>query len=222
MAFASKHMVKVSPSILSANFADFATAVRQLDDAGADLIHCDVMDGMFVRNITFGQSTIRDLRKLTRTPLDVHLMICDPIRYLDDFAAAGADILTVHAEACTHLHRAVQQIHALGLKAGVSLNPATSPEVCRYLMDDVDLILCMSVNPGFGGQQFIPATLDKLRVLREMIQASGRPIMLEVDGGVHTGNAAAVREAGADVLVAGSAVFSAPDMRAAIQTIRGC
>lgn len=214
-------MTKVSPSILSADFTDFASAVKRLDEAGADLIHCDVMDGMFVQNITFGQPTIRALRKLTKTPLDVHLMICDPIRYIDEFAEAGADIITVHAEACTHLHRAVQQIRAHGVKAGVSLNPATPPEACRYVLDDVDLILCMSVNPGFGGQKFIPATYQKLRTLREMIDATGRPIMLEVDGGVNAQNAAAVRAAGADVLVAGNAVFSSDDMRAAVDAIRG-
>ena len=212
---------KVSPSILSADFTDFAGALKMLDAAGADMIHCDVMDGMFVQNITFGQPTIRALRKRTQNTLDVHLMICDPIRYIDEFASAGADIITVHAEACTHLHRAIQMIKAHGIKAGVSINPATSPECLRYVMDDVDLILCMSVNPGFGGQKFIPATLSKLRTVREMIDASGRDIMLEVDGGVNLENAAEIRAAGADVLVAGNAVFTHADPAEAIRTIRG-
>ena len=212
---------KVSPSILSADFTDFAGALKMLDEAGADMIHCDVMDGMFVQNITFGQPTIRALRKRTQTTLDVHLMICDPIRYIDEFASAGADIITVHAEACTHLHRAIQMIKAHGIKAGVSINPATSPECLRYVMDDVDLILCMSVNPGFGGQKFIPATLSKLRTVREMIDASGRDIMLEVDGGVNLENAAEIRAAGADVLVAGNAVFTHADPAEAIRVIRG-
>lgn len=212
---------KVSPSILSADFTDFAGALKMLDEAGADMIHCDVMDGMFVQNITFGQPTIRALRKRTQTTLDVHLMICDPIRYIDEFAAAGADIITVHAEACTHLHRALQMIKAHGIKAGVSINPATSPECLRYVMDDVDLILCMSVNPGFGGQKFIPATLAKLRTVREMIDASGRDIMLEVDGGVNLENAAEIRAAGADVLVAGNAVFTHENPAEAIRVIRG-
>ena len=214
-------MAKVSPSILSADFADFSGAIKMLDAAGADMIHCDVMDGMFVQNITFGQPTIRALRKLTKTTLDVHLMICDPIRYIDEFAAAGADIITVHAEACTHLHRAIQMIKAHGIKAGVSINPATSPEVLRYVMDDVDLILCMSVNPGFGGQKFIPSTLEKLRFVRQMITESGRDIMLEVDGGVNLDNAAEIRAAGADVLVAGNAVFTHPAPAEAIRIIRG-
>ena len=212
--------IRIAPSILSADFAAMGAAVEQLERCGADLIHCDVMDGMFVQNISFGQPMIRALRPLTKTPLDVHLMICDPIRYIDEFAAAGADIITIHAEACTHLHRALQQIKAHGILAGVSLNPGTSPEACRYVLDDADLILCMSVNPGFGGQKFIPSTYQKLRVLREMIDRSGRSILLEVDGGVNLQNAAQLRAAGADVLVAGNAVFTHEDPQAAIAAIR--
>ncbi len=214
-------MIQVSPSILSADFGNFAASVRALEDARADMVHCDVMDGLFVPNITFGPDTIAALRKLTDTTLDVHLMIQDPGRYIDAFAQAGADIITVHAEACIHLQRVIQQIHAFGLKAGVALNPATSPDCLRYIMDDVDLILCMSVNPGFGGQKFIPASLKKLSEIRKMIDATERDIYLEVDGGVTPDNARAIREAGANLLVAGSAVFRASDMKAAIDTIRG-
>ena len=214
-------MIRVSPSILSADFADFGSAVRELDKAGADMIHCDVMDGMFVQNISFGQSTIRALRKLTKTTLDVHLMINDPIRYVTEFADAGADIITVHAEACTHLHRVLQLIHSKGVKTGVALNPATSPEAVKYVLGDIDMVLCMSVNPGFGGQKFIPCSYAKIRDVRKMIEESGRDIMLEVDGGVNMENAAAVREAGADVLVAGSAVFGNSDMAEAIRVLRG-
>jgi ribulose-phosphate 3-epimerase len=179
------------------------------------------MDGVFVPNISFGMSTIAALRKRTNIPLDVHLMITDPGRYVAEFAQAGADIITVHAEACTHLHRTIQQIHAAGKLAGVSLNPATSPDVLTYVMDEVDLILCMSVNPGFGGQKFIPSTLDKLRVVRGMIEKSGRDILLEVDGGVGPKNYKEIVAAGANMLVAGSAVFNAEDPASVVRTMQG-
>ena len=213
-------MIRISPSLLSADFADFGGACAELQRCGADMVHCDVMDGRFVANITFGQPMIRALRRSTSLPLDVHLMIEDPIRYIAEFADAGADIITVHAEACTHLHRAVQLIKACGKKAGVALNPGTSPDAARYVLDDVDLLLCMSVNPGFGGQKFIPSSLQKLAELRRMIDGSGREIMLEVDGGVGAGNVGAIKAAGADTLVAGNSVFTAPDKAEAIRALR--
>lgn len=189
-------------------------------EAGADWIHVDVMDGRFVPNLTIGPLVVQALRKVTQQTLDVHLMIVEPERYVADFAAAGADIITVHAEACVHLHRTLQQIRGLGKRAGVSLNPHTPEEVVRYVLDQADLILVMSVNPGFGGQAFIPAALAKLERLRDMIDDSGYTIDLEVDGGVKPGIAKQVMEAGADVLVAGSAVFNAPNYADAIAAIR--
>lgn len=178
------------------------------------------MDGRFVPNMTIGPLVVKALKRSTRLPLDVHLMIVEPERYVADFAEAGADIITVHAEACDHLHRVLQQIRALGKKAGVSLNPHTPEDVLRYVLDLTDLVLVMSVNPGFGGQDFIPAVLPKLQRLRSMIDASGRPIYLEVDGGIKPGTARKVLEAGADVLVAGSAVFGAKDYAQAIRALR--
>lgn len=213
--------VRVAPSILSADFADFGKAVADLEGWGADAVHCDVMDGVFVPNISFGQPMIKALRARTGLALDVHLMISDPGRYVQEFAASGADIITVHAEACTHLHRVIQQIHAAGKLAGVSINPATPESALEYVMDCADLILCMSVNPGFGGQKFIPSAVGKVSRIADMIKASGREIVLEVDGGVNPENAVQLRRAGADMFVAGSAVFNAPDPAEAIRAIRG-
>jgi ribulose-phosphate 3-epimerase len=212
--------VLISPSILSADFARLGEEVVALERAGADWAHVDVMDGRFVPNMTIGPLVVKAIRPLTKMPLDVHLMIVEPERYVEAFAAAGADIITVHAEACHHLHRVLQQIRALGKKAGVSLNPHTPEEVLRYVLDLTDLVLVMSVNPGFGGQDFIPAALPKLRNLRKMIDASGRSIHLEVDGGVKPGTARQVIEAGADVLVAGSAVFGDKDYARSIKALR--
>jgi ribulose-phosphate 3-epimerase len=212
--------VLISPSILSADFARLGDEVQALERAGADWAHVDVMDGRFVPNMTIGPLVVKALRRATTLPLDVHLMIVEPERYVEDFAAAGADIITVHAEACPHLHRVLQQIRGLGKKAGVSLNPHTPEDVLRYVLELTDLVLVMSVNPGFGGQDFIPAVLPKVSRIRELIRASGRNIHVEVDGGVKPGTARQVVEAGADVLVAGSAVFGAKSYADAIAALR--
>jgi ribulose-phosphate 3-epimerase len=216
----STRPIRIAPSILSADFARLGEEVRAIEAAGADYVHVDVMDGRFVPNITLGPPIVAAIRKVTKLPLDVHLMIVEPDKYLDAFAQAGADILTVHEEACTHLHRTLQHIRGLGKKAGVSLNPHTNEDVLRYVMGDVDLVLVMSVNPGFGGQSFIEAVVPKIERLRAMIDATGRAIDLEVDGGIKPGTAARVCAAGADVLVAGSAVFNGGSYADAIAALR--
>ena len=213
-------MIKISPSILSADFSRLGEDVQAVDRAGADYIHIDVMDGHFVPNITIGPLVVDALRKVTDKPLDVHLMIENPDLYIADFAKAGADIITVHQEAVPHLHRTVQLIKSLGKKAGVSLNPATPVETLDVVLDDLDLVLIMSVNPGFGGQSFIPSALGKIRALRQRITQRGLATELEVDGGVKLDNIREVVAAGADVLVAGSAVFNTDDYAATITALR--
>jgi len=213
-------MIKISPSILSADFSRLGEDVQAVDRAGADYIHIDVMDGHFVPNITIGPLVVEALRKVTAKPLDVHLMIENPDLYISDFAKAGADIITVHQEAVPHLHRTLQLIKSLGKKAGVSLNPATPVETLDVTLDELDLVLIMSVNPGFGGQSFIPSALDKIRALRQRITERGLSTELEVDGGVKIDNIREVVAAGADVLVAGSAVFNTEDYAATITALR--
>jgi ribulose-phosphate 3-epimerase len=197
----------IAPSILSADFARLGEEVRAIDGAGADWIHIDVMDGHFVPNLTIGPGVVKALRPHSAKPFDVHLMVSPVDVYLEAFAASGADIITVHPEAGPHIHRTVQAVHALGKKAGIALNPATPAKTLDYLIDDIDLVLVMSVNPGFGGQSFITSQLRKIEAVRKMIEKSGRAIHLEVDGGVDAVTARRCADAGADVLVAGTAAF---------------
>jgi ribulose-phosphate 3-epimerase len=212
--------VLVASSILAADFGRLAQEVHAAEAAGADWIHVDVMDGRFVPNITLGPPIVKAIRAATKLPVDVHLMIVEPERYVDDFARAGADVLSVHVEASPHLHRTLQHIRSLGKRAGVVLNPATSEDTIRYVLPLADVVLVMSVNPGFGGQAFLPDTLTKVRAIRKMIDDAGLDVQLEIDGGIAHDTAAKATEAGARVLVAGSAVFTNSDYREAIATIR--
>ena len=213
-------LIQIAPSILSADFSRLGEEIRAVDRAGCDVIHIDVMDGHFVPNITIGPLVVRAARAVTLKELDVHLMITNADNYVDDFAAAGADWITVHVEACSHLHRTVSRIKELGKKAGVVLNPATSLSTLDYVLEEVDLIMLMSVNPGFGGQSFIPTTLAKIRQLRQRIDAMGLAVEIEVDGGISENIISDVAEAGATIFVAGSAVYGSKDYEKTITSLR--
>ncbi|AIC98120.1 Ribulose-phosphate 3-epimerase [Bacillus subtilis] len=215
-------MIKVAPSILSADFAALGNEIKDVEKGGADCIHIDVMDGRFVPNITIGPLIVEAVRPVTDLPLDVHLMIEEPDRYIPAFAKAGADILSVHAEACPHLHRTIQLIKEQGVKAGVVLNPHTPVQVIEHVFDDLDLVLLMTVNPGFGGQKFIHSVLPKIKEVKRMADEKGKKdLFIEVDGGVNKETAPLVIEAGANLLVAGSAVYGQSDRKKAISEIRG-
>ncbi len=213
-------MPLIAPSLLSANFLKLGDECKMLNESEADWFHLDVMDGRFVPNISFGMNIIKQLRKTTAKPFDVHLMILEPEKYVEAFKDAGADHLTVHIEACPHLHRNIQQIKSLGMKAGVAINPHTRVELLRDVLPDIDLVCMMSVNPGFGGQSFIPHTLEKIKALRQMINELNTNAKIEVDGGVTLENAKQIVDAGADVLVAGNTVFTAADPVAVIKQLK--
>ena len=213
-------MIQVAPSVLSADFGNLNRDIEMLNASEANLIHIDVMDGVFVTNISFGFPVIKSIAKVATKPLDVHLMIVDPQRYVNEVRDCGAHIMNVHVEACTHLHRVVQQIKAAGMKAAVTLNPATPVVMLEDIIGDLDMVLLMSVNPGFGGQSFIPSTLRKLAGVRELIAATGSKATVQIDGGVNLDTGAQLAAAGADILVAGSFVFSAPDPAATIAALR--
>ena len=213
-------MIKIAPSILSANFANLVSDVRIIEEAGADMIHIDVMDGHFVPNITIGAPVVKSLRKVTDVTFDVHLMIENPEQYVKDFVKAGANIITVHAEASKHIHRLLQMIRNEGIKAGLALNPATPINVIEHVLDDLDMILIMSVNPGFGGQKFIPSIYNKISSLKEYLQSMDITIPIQVDGGIGLDNIKQVCECGAEIIVSGSAIFNSDNVKDTIRLMK--
>jgi len=214
-------MIKIAPSILSADFSKLGEEIKDVEKGGADYIHVDVMDGHFVPNITIGPLIVESIRPVTKLPLDVHLMIENPDQYIESFAKAGADYITVHVEACRHMHRTIQLIKSFGVKAGVVLNPATPVQMIEHIIEDLDMVLLMSVNPGFGGQKFIPSVLTKIKQVKELVVQKGLTVEIEVDGGVNKETAPLCIQAGATVLVAGSAVYDQADREQAIAALRG-
>ncbi len=213
-------MYKLAPSILSADFSNLLKDIKRLEKAGCDMLHIDVMDGHFVPNITIGPLVINSIKDKTKLPLDVHLMIEEPDRYIQDFVKAGANIITVHAEACVHLHRTIQLVKKQGVKVGVSLNPATSLAVLDYVLADLDMVLIMSVNPGFGGQSFISSTMEKISILKERIDRDNLNVDIQVDGGINSSNIKSIIEAGANVIVAGSAIFKDGEIEKNVHNLR--
>ena len=213
-------MIKIAPSILSADFSNLRQDVKKVEDCGADLLHIDVMDGMFVPNITIGAPVVKALRKHTKLPFDVHLMIENPDRHIEDFVKAGSDIITVHAEATKHLHRTIQNIKSYGIKCGVALNPATPLEEVEWILSDIDMVLLMTVNPGFGGQGYIESMTKKVAKLRNIIDKEELNVDIEVDGGITTSNIKMLKEAGANVFVSGSTIFKASDMEKTISELK--
>ncbi len=213
-------MIEIAPSILSADFSRLGEAVKMIENSGIDMLHIDVMDGRFVPNITIGPVVIKSLRQQSKIPFDVHLMIVEPEKYIEAFADAGADIITVQAETCPHLDRVIQQIKATGAKAGVALNPSTSEYVLDYVLDQLDMVLVMSVNPGFGGQKFIPSMLTKIAMIKDEIRVRGLKTKIQVDGGINMENIGDIALAGADIFVAGSAVFQAENPSQAVRILK--
>lgn len=214
-------MVKIAPSILSADFSMLAEEIQKVEVSGADMLHIDIMDGHFVPNLTFGPPVVSAIRKVTKLPFDVHLMVNNPENLISPFIESGADIITIHVETTSHLHRLLQTIRDRGIKAGVALNPSTSLNFIEEILTDIDMVLLMSVNPGFGGQKFIPTTIDKISRLRNIVKDRNLKLDIEVDGGINQDTATQVIAAGANILVAGSAVYGAPDIAEAIRAIRG-
>ncbi len=214
-------MAQIAPSILSCDFANLGADVKDVCDIGIDYLHVDVMDGAFVPNISFGSAVMKSLNGIATVPYDVHLMIENPDNLLEDFVTENTAFITVHQEACKHLNRTIQHIHSMGVKAGISINPATPVSVLENILGEVDMVLVMSVNPGFGGQKFIPVALDKIKQLDDIRKSKGYDFLIEVDGGAGMSNASTLRDAGCDVIVAGTAVFKAEDRKAAIAAIRG-